>query len=287
MHITRSSSHTSSHRSRLLRNEVEEANEQRSQLLRRMQQETAEARHNFKTQTDRLREEAVAKLREQGEIHARVQSELEKKIEKARAVLNPLHVADVLGVSPKSMEKVKAASRKGSLVEARRSSDRASKSDAKARNRFHERIASSLTPVMKRICSMPKFGSHSKSDAATVAEILLKKISKTRKKPIRRRLFGIGPELKSFLHEMGKEWRTAFRNYDRAAADTLLQCTLKAIPKRSGYVAQWLGPEIFNEELPVSPGSPVRILEPQKKSTCNPVRFRNGYQHSKLGFNFI
>ena len=276
-----------------MQEEAVEAEQQRRQLEKKMQEEAVEARLNLVTEKCRLREEAEqecrqhsAKLREQGEAHARVQSDLQKQIEDARAVLNPVHVADVLGVSPNSMKKVKAAAKKGSLVEACRapSSDGDTPTDDKARNRFHERIASSLTPSVTRICSMPKFGQRSKPDAATVAEILLKRIKKMRKKkPRRRRLFGIGKELKSFLQEMGKEWRAAFRNYDRATADTLLQCTLKAIPKRSGYVAQWLGPEIFNEELPVAKGSPVRLLEPQKKNAKNPVRFRNGYLHSKLG----
>ena len=84
-----------------------------------------------------------------------------------------------------------------------------------------------------------------------------------------------------FLRDMATAWRRHRRNHDRASAATVLQLTLKAIPKRSGRVSDWLGPSFFDEVLPVIPGCRVRVLS--KSDYDQGTRFRNSFENTCLG----
>lgn len=57
----------------------------------------------------------------------------------------------------------------------------------------------------------------------------------------------------------------------------MVQLALSAIPRGTGRVAEWLGPAYFDEELPITAGSTVRILRQD-----DPASFRNPYRYSKL-----
>ena len=112
--------------------------------------------------------------------------------------------------------------------------------------RFLKRVEKTLTPVIEKICSGPKF-KNGKTDVAGVAAMVLGKIA--RGKSSRRKLKfgsqrprGVTVELDSLLKELAGRWRHAFRDYDRDTSARLLQLTLKAIPRGTGRVSDWLGP---------------------------------------------
>ena len=141
--------------------------------------------------------------------------------------------------------------------------------DGSVRNRaarFLDDVARSLTPIVKHVCSFPKFGNKSKPER--VLKRVLHRMSKQRtcettvhgrpgsnrklvfhksagnsqddwtqsqSPPIPTRKSPPIPTLDvhtdEFLTEMGKSWREAFRNHDRPVADRILQTVLQAIPK--------------------------------------------------------
>ena len=80
----------------------------------------------------------------------------------------------------------------------------------------------------------------------------------------------ISSELDNFLREVAKSWRTLRRSNDRDTATLMLQLALVSIPRRSGRVAEWLGPAYFDEELPITRGCQVRILTLTLTLTLNP-----------------
>ena len=155
------------------------------------------------------------------------------------------------------------------------------------RKRFVGRIKRCLTPLVKTICSFPKF-EDGNTDIAGVAQLILKKIMKSCK--TQRTLFAeegakteedskrsdrISDELDAFLKEMGSRWRDEMFAHDRDAARQIEEITLKAIGtrqgKKLGRVTDWLGPKYFDSIVPITLYSEVRILNPTDTRT----KFRN------------
>ena len=116
-----------------------------------------------------------------------------------------------------------------------------------------------------------------------MAKFLLKKLAAKSKSKTRRKIFGDRPtgvsvELDSLLKEVATSWRAAFRDKDRERSASLLQLALKAIPRRTGRVSDWLGPKYFNEEIKVERDSLVRVLKSTKWA-----KFRNAFARTSLG----
>ena len=87
----------------------------------------------------------------------------------------------------------------------------------------------------------------------------------------------ISAQLDAHLKEVAESWRSYKRLHDRDTATLLVQLALSAIPRGSGRIAEWLGPAYFDEELPITAGSEVRILRHDDSAS-----FRNGYRYSKI-----
>ena len=85
------------------------------------------------------------------------------------------------------------------------------------------------------------------------------------------------PDLKRLLGELATSWRSARRALDKHTANKILQLALTAIPRRLGRVTEWLGPDFFDDVLPVTAGCRVRIL--RNKDTAG---FRNAYKITNL-----
>ena len=122
-------------------------------------------------------------------------------------------------------------------------------------------------------------GADKATDAALVTK---KKRKKRRKKPATKNKTKthrkLTPDLDNLLKELSSMWRVAIRSNDRETADRVLQIALKAIPRRTGRVSDWLGPDYFNEEdVPLVIGSRVRVLCPHDHAG-----FRNRYKYSQL-----
>ena len=66
------------------------------------------------------------------------------------------------------------------------------------------------------------------------------------------RQFVLDDHTKEFLQDMGVSWRQARRNGDRDSAARITQIVLKAIPKKSGRVSDWLGPKYFDELMSIT-----------------------------------
>ena len=213
--------------------------------------------------------------------------ELQKKL--FRAQHDPMEMAQQVGVSLKSLEKVKRALSRRPLL----SNVVVDCSTDKTTRRYLTRVANCITPVVEAVCSRPKFKDN-KADVSGVASMVLRKLAhkRTRKvgdvrhtgKRARRKLdFDLhkeflGRDLVTFLEELAKSWRESFRVGEREVAGRILQLTLAGIPARRGRVSDWLGPMFFNEEVPIESGSNVRLLKDTKA-----VKFRNRYATTSLG----
>ena len=197
-----------------------------------------------------------------------------------KALKTPLGLAKALELSPGTQKKVSVSSYSGLLR-----GTGIKHALENPRKRFVGRIKRSLTPLVKTICSFPKF-EDGKTDIAGVAQLILKKIMKSCK--TQRSLFDegaktedskrsgrISDELHAFLQEMGSRWRHEMFAHDRDAARQIEEITLKAIETRSrkklGRVTDWLGPKYFDSIVPITLYSEVRILNPTDTRT----KFRN------------
>ena len=216
-----------------------------------------------------------------------------------------------MGVSPTALKKVKRAVSKGALRS--NTLNDATPPAPGERNYFLERVVSSITPAVLKVCSIPEFRNSNK-DPEGVARLVLRRIAghkgrkmagKIRigtKRKVKKRLDfdndAISPDLDSLLKEMASSWKVAMRNHDRNSAARILQITLQAIPCRhgvcsgcmyastvcnlshtlAGRVSDWLGPDYFDDEVDVVSGCPVRVLKITDKA-----KFRNSYEHTCLG----
>jgi len=206
---------------------------------------------NLRVVMSRVRASEEDKARLQGELdkekslRAQAVSETSSAVQDAMSGKSVVGLASMLGVSPLSMEKVENASKRGSLQTTM--FDDAATPAAKVcdQNAFVRRVVSTLTPVVERLCAVPKFKGGN-TDVGGVASIILGKIARDKSaksvKSRRKIDFGGSLELDSLLKELSEAWRNAFRNEDRDASARLLQLTLKAIPQRKGRVTTWLGP---------------------------------------------
>ena len=88
----------------------------------------------------------------------------------------------------------------------------------------------------------------------------------------------IDTHIDQFLSDMSASWRQERRNKDRSSAARILQITLKAIPKGTGRLSDWLGPKYFDEVKPIKSGCRVRVLK-----CSDPAEFRNKFENSCLG----
>ena len=193
----------------------------------------------------------------------------------------PLGLAKALELSPGTQEKVSLNTYSGGLLRG----NGIKHALENPKKKFVGRIKRCLTPLVKTICSFPKF-EDGKTDIAGVAKLILNRIIKSCK--TQRTLFDdgvktqktkpndfrISDELHSFLQEMGSRWRAHMFAHDRDAAREIEGIALKAIGNKKrnvGRVTDWLGPKYFDSIVPITLYSEVRILNPQDKKT----KFRN------------
>jgi hypothetical protein len=272
--------------------QVKDSSREREQLRQRIKDQ-----HDNINQLASERELLQKKTQELTSVKQELTS-VKQALNEVSAGNNVVATSLILGVSPKSMDKVKKYSSNEGTVSCRDRDDRdEAVSPAEGeRNYYLERMGRALTPAIEKLCSIPKFVSAGQDsggvpDVTRVSKLLLRKLAHTKGKA-RRKLFkrrpkhrnrplGVSDDLDKLLKEMATAWRSATRNYERDAAARLLQMTVLAIPKRKvkGRVSEWLGPSYFNEELPVERGSAVRCLS----TTNHRVKFRNDYRHSTLG----
>ena len=171
---------------------------------------------------------------------------LKAEVSDAMSGKSVVGLADMLGVSPTSMDRVVQASKTGSLTSA--TLDNAETPGNVRKPRFLVRVEKTLTPIVARVCASAKF-KDGKTDVGGVASMLLGRLARAKSSKSRRKLDfgarpnGISPELHTLLKELAGPWREAFRNHDREASARLLQLTVKAIQgQRKGRVSEWLGP---------------------------------------------
>ena len=180
------------------------------------------------------------------------------------------------------------------------------KSSESTRDRFLENVGRAYTPIVRKILTRPQFSGE--SSPGRVLQKVVQRFSKKRKgtatvhgrrKSMRKLIFNtpavgdnkhhnhstsqplLDEHTEAFLMNMASTWRQHRRNHDREAAATVLQLTLKAIPKGTGRVSDWLGPKYFDEIDAVTAGCAVRLLK--KEDIAQGVKFRNSYEHSGLG----
>ena len=202
-------------------------------------------------------------------------------IESANTGESIVGVAKLLGLSPGSMSSVEKLSI-NKKISSEVTAD-ASTPPKGTRNRFLERVAATLTPIIKKVCSFPKF-KDGKSDIGGVAATVVGRLARAKS---RRRLNfqsrprGISEDLDTLLKEMATSWRTAFRNHERHVANGLLQLALTSIDscrgRTRGRVSEWLGPLYFNEIKKIERGSPVRLLR-----QGDPAKFRLRFANTSL-----
>ena len=230
---------------------------------------------------DKVREFNEAAMAAKREVEV-----LRSKVDQALTGKNLTGLAEMVGVSPTSLKRVSQAAKRGSLTSSVLE-DAGSHATANWNDhtRFLKRVEGSLTPVIKKVCAGIKFKG-GKTDVGGVANMILGKLA--REKSARRKLLfgsnrhpGVSTELHVLLQKFGELWRHAFRDHDRDSAARLLQLTLKAIPKRSRRVSDWLGPEYFDEVLPLERGAPIRLLKPHTQKSRE-VKFRNGFRNTSL-----
>ena len=227
-----------------LQQEMESLQEENKRLQGLVQAQTSlvmevsKERDSMQGQVKELRD---AVLSAKGEAEC-----LRSKVNDTMSGKNTTGLAEMVGVSPSSMERVYKGSQRGSLTSSvlEDASLHASAS-WNDETRFLKRVEKTLTPVIERLCSAPKF-KNGKSDVGGVAAMVLGKIA--RRRSSRRKLnfggrpSGVTVELDTLLKELAAAWRHAFREHDRDTSARMLQLALKSIPKRTGRVSEWLGP---------------------------------------------
>jgi len=215
-----------------------------------------EAQKKLKAVGDHLCELQEEKARLQGaydkekSLRAHEAAATQSALQDAMSGKNVVGLASMLGVSPKSLDKVENASKRGSLQTTMFEDASTPAEKVRDQNSFVKRIAATLTPVVERVCAAPKF-MNGKTDVGGVASLILGKIARKKSQKSKRRLNfdarprGVSPDLDSLLKEMAEAWRDAWRNHNRDASARILQLTLKAIPQRTGRVTSWLGPRYY------------------------------------------
>ena len=132
---------------------------------------------------------------------------IHSSIQQAKNGQSVVGLSEMLGVSPGSMKKVEQGTKMGSLC----SAITEDASTPEQRNRFLERVATTLTPVIEELCKIPKFKG-GKHDSRGVVSMILGKIARKRsaKSKSRRRLIydnrprGVSNELHSLLKEFAQ-----------------------------------------------------------------------------------
>ena len=182
-----------------------------------------------------LMEGKVDELRDAARSAKREVESLRAKVDDAMAGKSVAGFAEMVGVSPSSMDRVLKGSQRGSLTSSvLEDASMHESANWKDETRFLKRVEKTLTPVIEKLCSGPKF-KNGKTDVGGVAAMVLGKIA--RGKSSRRKLNfgsqrprGVSVELDSLLKELAELWRHTFREHDRDTSARLLQVTLKAIP---------------------------------------------------------
>ena len=244
------------------------------------------------------RDEVVAAIKHDRDEVVAALKNVTLERDRALAALNdvdtPTGLANLLHLSPNSKEAVSKATKRGVLR------TDTSASPGERRNQFMESVAAAYTPIIEKVVSTPTFQgvsrpkrvleqvvhriSTKRKGAAIihgrrrVRKLILNAAKLPKKKPNAEPECKIGVHTDKFLSEMGTSWRQARRNNDRDGAARILQISLKAIPKGTGRVSDWLGPKFFDEVKPITTGCRVRILRESDHS-----KFRNVYKNSCLG----
>ena len=246
----------------------------------------------------RLEKEVIAIKHERDEVVAALK-EVTLDRDRAVAAMNdvdtPTGLANLLHLSPASKEAVSKATKRGVAR-----TDK-SASPGEKRNGFMENVGAAYTPIIEKLVSTPTFQgvarpkrvleqvvhrlSAKRKGAAIIhgrrvskRKLILNPAKLPKKKPKEEPQCKIDAHTDKFLSEMGTSWRQARRNNDRDGAARILQITLKAIPRGTGRVSDWLGPKYFDEVKPITTGCRVRILR-----ETDPAKFRNLYENSCLG----
>ena len=136
---------------------------------------------------------------------------------------DPVVLSQQLGVSPKSLEKVKRACSNGALMTQAVDECTPTEDQQCYVNRQLRRVSACIGPAVEKLCEMPKFASN-KEDGPGVAQLILNKIWRKRKrtskvgdtrKPgkVRRKLDFkthrqvLGNDLCEFLADLAQSWR--------------------------------------------------------------------------------
>ena len=150
------------------------------------------------------------------------------------------------------------------------------------RKRKHKRKRSTRSgvgadPEIERVVDELIESSHSKKSKKTRSKKKNKRSKKQTKPPVD---WTPNPDLKRLLEELATSWRSAVRAKDNQTANTILQLALTALPRRRrgrGRVAEWLGPDFFDDVVPIERGCRVRILRENDNAG-----FRNAYSKTNL-----